>query len=138
MAGSVASAQKSAAPCVSTKAARPLRVSTKLALSQVASPVLPQWKPKAPIPKPYPVVAFIRVDDCGGVKVVGVRTPHPPKPVAAEVDAAVTKALLQWKFKPYEHQGHRMPFQFALPFTVSSRGAELDTHGKVDTEPFPK
>lgn len=124
--------------CVANKTAVPLRVSTKLALSLVTKPVLPQEKPASAVKVSYPVIAFIRVDDCGGVKVLGVRTPHPPKPVAKDVEAAVTKALLQWKFKPYEHQGHRMPFQFALPFTVSSQGIDLDSGVKADTEPFPR
>lgn len=137
-AAATASAQKVAAPCVANKAASNLRLSTKMALSYVTHPVLPRWKPAISVKSPYRVVAFIRVDDCGAVKVIGVRTPHPPKPIAKDVEAAVTKALLQWKFKPYDHQGHRMPFQFALPFTVSESGVDLDTNAKVDTEPFPK
>lgn len=135
-----ASSQAGTVPCVSNKAAVVrVRLSTKLALTYVSSPVLPRWSPSRPVKSSYPIVAFLRIDDCGGVTVKGVRTPHPAyKPVAKDVESAVTKAILQWKFRPYKHQGSRMPFEFALPFTVSKRGIELDSRVKVDTQPMPR
>lgn len=139
LAASLASAQAKAKPCVSTPATIRPRLSTKLALSQVTSPVLPSWSPSAPVKKAYPIVAFIQVDDCGVPKVKAVRTPHPDyKPVAKDLEAAIVKALVQWRFKPYEHQGRRMHFEFALPFTVSYHGVDLDSSVRVDTQPIPR